>query len=419
VKPESISDHGVALLLETTRRGQAEAEAVTAGLRAQLPLRFLRQQAHLTAPASDPRLAEKALSGAHLVARRLLERYAIDAAAVAKKLEVKTTVVEALLDRGRAPVVVLDLEDGVAPNMVDEARANAISLAREVDRGHTLLFVRPAGVADPRCSDDLVTLLVEAGRGLAPERYPIDALIFPKVRHVHEIRWLYSTLAEIETSLGLESGQIKVCYQIETGWGVANLPELAAAGMDRLCGMVLGTVDLSADLQLPEVHYRHPISEWARMMIITVAGACGVPALDGMTLDFPVGRPELSPEDNRALVLERMALNLADARHSFGLGMAGRWTGHPLQLLATLVAFHKLFDESAVAAQEERLGEFVRALSADQGAVASTTGELLDVGTDRHVRQMLRRFAAWGLLPADRARDLGLVSDAEFAEMSP
>lgn len=400
-------------LLKSARRGQEEARGETASHPVDLPLRYMRQQAHLTAPASDPKLAEKALAGANQVARRLLDRYQLKATDVAEHLGVDPAIVETLLDGGAAPVVVLDLEDGVAPQLVDEARSNAVRLAREVNRGRTLCFVRPAGVTDPRCADDLVTLLVEAGKGLRPDEYPIDAIVFPKVRHVYEVRWLYDTLAEIEKLAGLPKNRIRVCYQIETGWGVANLPALAVAGIDRLCGVVLGTVDLSADLLLPEVRYHHPIVEWARMMLVTVAGAAGVPAIDGMTLEFPVGRPDVTADENRALVLDRMALNMADARHSYDLGMAGRWVGHPLQLLATLLAFRSLFADTSIQTHVGRLNEFSRAISADQGAVAGASGELLDVGTDRHVRQMLRRFFAWDLLPTTQARELGLISDAE------
>jgi citrate lyase beta subunit len=266
-------------------------------------------------------------------------------------------------------------------------------------------------VSDPRCADDLVALLVDAGKGLAPDRYPIDAIVFPKVRHVHEVEWLSRTLSEIEKVLGLPENRIRVSYLVETGWGVANLPQLAIAGLDRLCGIILGTVDLSADVMLPEVRYRHPIVEAARMVMITVAGACGVPAIDGMTIDFPVGRADLSRKENQALVLDRMALNMSDAKHSLEIGMAGRWTGHPLQLLASLIAFRATFTRSMVQEYVDRLNEFAEALSADHGAVASATGELLDIGTDRHVRQVLRRFAAWDLLPEAQARQLGILTD--------
>jgi len=256
-------------------------------------------------------------------------------------------------------------------------------------------------------------MLVDAGHGLPADRYPIDGIVFPKVRHIHEVRWLDELLTQIEKEVGLPPNSIRVCFLVETGWGVAKLPELAAAGLNRLAGIILGTVDLGADVLLPEVRFKHPVAEWARMMIVTVAGGCGVPAIDGMTLDFPVGRPELDAQANRKFVLDRMAANFNDARHSIDLGMSGRWVGHPLQLVATLIAFRSFFSEDSIQEHLATLEEFSRAIASDLGAVAGSSGQLLDVGTDRHVRQLLRRATAWGLVSADRAHELGLITDLE------
>ena len=388
------------------------AERRTAALRADLPLRFLRQQAHLTAPASDLKLAEKAVAGANLVAKRLLDRYGLDATGVGDHLGVAAATVEEVLETP-APAIVLDLEDGVSPDMVDEARANAVRLAGQLDHDHTLCFIRPSGITDRRCTEDLRTILLGAAKSRARTDYPIDGIVFPKIRHSHEVEWLDGVLTDIENEAGLKANHIRVLYQVETGWGVLNLPDLAAAGLGRLAGIILGTVDLAADLMLPEVRFRHPIAEWARMMMVTVGGATGVPAIDGMTLDFPVGRADLDATQNRAHILDRMRDNFQDARHSIDTGMSGRWVGHPLQLVSTQLAFRSAFAQNSIDEHVAKLEEFSRAMSMQQGAVADATGQLLDVGTDRHVRQLLRRATAWGLLAASRALELGLISESE------
>ena len=87
---------------------------------------------------------------------------------------------------------------------------NHIALARETDRGRTLCFVRPPGITDPRCADDLVSMLVDAGHGLPADRYPIDGIVFPKVRHIHEVRWLDELLTQIENEVGLPPNSIRV-----------------------------------------------------------------------------------------------------------------------------------------------------------------------------------------------------------------
>lgn len=382
-------------------------------LRSDLPLRYLRQQAHLTAPASDARLAEKALGGAHAVAGRLLGRYSIDASQVAARLEVPAETVAAVLETGGAPVVLLDLEDGVAPGSEAAARATAAALLRDVDRGSSLCFLRPAGVEDPRCVDDLVEVLLAAGAGRAGGAYPLDGIVLPKVRHPEEIDWLDELLISIERSLGLPAATIRVSLQIETAWGVLNLRELAVRARARLAGLILGTVDLSADLLLPEVRYRHPSCEWARRILVAVAGALGVPAIDGMTLDFPVPQPGGTPEENRERVLERMRTNFDDCRHSIDAGMSGRWTGHPLQLVATELAFRSVYGPERIDALLSEVDTFAAATGAGRGASTSSQGELLDMATDRHVRLLLRRAVAWGYLPTERAAALGLISPGE------
>jgi citrate lyase beta subunit len=403
----------VTALLERGRTGQAVAQAETEACRAQLPLRYLRQQAHLTAPANDLALAEKAISGAPRVAARLLDKYGITPEMLAERFGVTVDDVQVALHQTSTPLVLLDLEDGVPPSLVDEARANAVQLFRNADWGSSLRFFRPPSLAEPRCTDDIVEVLVRSGDGLPVDQYPIDGMVFPKVRHVHEVTWLYDLLDDVERELGLPANRIRVIYQLETGWGLQHLAELAAAGRDRLAGMILGTVDLAADVLLPDVRYRHPICEWARQTIVTVAGAMGVPAIDGMTLDFPIGLPGLSPEENREHVLARMQENLVDASYSIDMGMAGRWVGHPLQLLATLLAFRATFSEASIAEDIEVVETFTEALASERGAVAGARGELLDIGTDRHVRSKLRRATAWGLLAPETAVRLGIITPDE------
>lgn len=393
--------------------GREIALTATKARLTRLPLRYLQQQAHLTAPTNDLALAKKSIEGAFDVIRRLLDRYGITPQMIAQRCDLGEDEVQDVIDRGNAPLVLLDLEDGVPPHLIAQACANAVHLFREAEWGPTLRYFRPSGLEDPRGVDDLLAVLIGAGEGLEPDQFPIDGLVFPKVRHVHEVEWLYGVLSDVEEQLGLPSGRIRVSYQIETGWGLQNLSQLAITGLDRLSGVILGTVDLAADILLPEIHYRHPLFDWARHQLVTVAGACGIPAIDGMTLNFPIALKDVSPEENRVHVMERMQENFNDARHSIQTGMAGRWVGHPLQLLATLLAFRAQFSQEGLEADVATVKEFSLAMESDLGAVAGRSGELLDVGTDRHLRRKLRLATAWGLLSEDAALELGLISPQE------
>src|SRR5258707_635188 len=129
-----------------------------------------------------------------------------------------------------APLVVLDLEDGVRPPLVKQARANAVRLFREADWGTSLRFFRPASLAEDRCAEDIAEVLIRSGEGIPPDRYPVDGLVFPKVRHAHEFTWLYGLLRDIEPELNLPAARIRVTYQLEPGGGLQNPPNPAPFG---------------------------------------------------------------------------------------------------------------------------------------------------------------------------------------------
>jgi citrate lyase subunit beta/citryl-CoA lyase len=411
-----IEQGQISSLVDVANSAREAALQATAGRRGELPLRYLRQQVHLTAPASDSALALKAISDACGAARRGLARYEITPEDIAERLDMDVTAVHDEVERaGTAPLVMLDLEDGVPPNLVDEARREAVRLFRDGEWADCLRFYRPSSLASERCVDDLIAVLTGAGEGLEPSDYPIDGIIFPKLQHAHEVQWLDNRLSDVENALGLDPNRIRVIYLIETGWGLANLDELAVAGIDRLAGIALGTVDLSADVGIPHVHFRHPLCEWARNVIVTVAGGAKVPAIDGMTLDFPVGRRELSLRENHDLVLDRIEQCFDDASHSIELGMAGRWVGHPVQLLATMLAFRAAFPAEDIETELDKLERFSVAMTDGKGAVAGGNSELLDVGTDTHTRARLRRAAAWRLVDPQRLTSYGIVTPDEVA----
>jgi hypothetical protein len=104
---DSTSDARTALR-ERFRASQTEAVRRGEAARAQLPLPYLRQQAHLTAPASEFTLAQKALTNAHAVSARLMDRYGIEADELASRLDLPATAVAEVLGGRGAPVVLLD-----------------------------------------------------------------------------------------------------------------------------------------------------------------------------------------------------------------------------------------------------------------------------------------------------------------------
>jgi len=148
--------------------------------------------------------------------------------------------------------------------------------------------------------------------------------------------------------------------------------------------------------------------------IVAVAGAVGVPAIDGMTLDYPVADPSLDAAANRTRWLDRMRLVYDDAVRARELGMLGKWVGHPAQLFAVLLAYEAAFTDEALEHEAAKLEAYGAALAADQGATM-IAGVMSDRATDRHARVVLRQATAMGRFEPPRALVLGIIDQDELS----
>lgn len=404
-----------------------EVAATLADRRTDLPLRFWRQAAHFTTPAADAVMARKAVEGGTAPVARMMERLGLTAVDLAETLEVPAAVVEAhLAIPARAPMVMLDGEDAIAPG--EEIAQRALEVAADTfvsgDWGAatptpTLRFYRPPGFAIDTTVRDLYTLLWRLReRTEDPAAFPLDGIVMPKLDHPEEVDLVHDLLDRAEQDLGLIPGRLRVAYLIEGGWAATQLPALAQRAAPRLAALIFGIADYSADLGLPAIGTDHPLAAWARAELVATAGAVGVPAIDGMTLAYPVADPNLDAAANRRRWLERMRLVYDDTVAARDLGMSGKWVGHPAQLFAVLLAFEAGQSDVALEAEAQKLEAYQAALDADVGATM-IDGVMSDRATDRHARVLLRRATATGRFAAERAHGLGLISDEELREMTP
>jgi citrate lyase beta subunit len=444
IEPVTDASHAVARAMGDAETGLAEAIASadarrlavrsTLGARhTDLPLRYWRQQAHLTTPASDAAMARKAVEGGTAPMTRMLERLGLTGADLAEALELPVSIVEARLARpSRAPLVMLDGEDAIAPGDAVAARGLAVAAETFTDAdwgagaAGSLRFYRPPGLNLETTARDLYTLLWRL-RELSSEAadregdsnvdrpFPLDGIVFPKIEHPEEVDFVEELLAGAEAALGLPPGRIRVAYLIESGWGSAQVAEIAARGATRLASLIFGLADFAADLGLPTIGNDHLLADWARAELIAVAGAVGVPAIDGMTLDYPVSDPALDAASNRARWLARMRLVFDDAVRARELGMSGKWVGHPAQLFAVLLAYEVGLTDEAIEREAAKLEAYSLAVGADQGATM-IDGVMSDRATDRHARRLLRQAAALGRIDADRALALGVIAPVEVEE---
>ncbi|HEX6869223.1 MAG TPA: aldolase/citrate lyase family protein, partial [Candidatus Limnocylindrales bacterium] len=277
----------------------------------------------------------------------------------------------------------------------------------------SLRFFRPPGFGLETTVRDLHTLLWRL-RAQAPagDTLPLDGIVFPKIEHPEEVDLVHRLLDRAEADLGLEPGAIRVAYLVESGWAATQLATIAGRAAPRLAGLIFGLADFSADLGLPAISDRHVLAAWARAEIVAVAGAVGVPAIDGMTLDYPVADPSLDAAANRRRWLDRMRLVYDDAVQARETGMLGKWVGHPAQLFAVLLAYDATLTDAAIEHEATKLAAYADAVAADQGATM-IAGVMSDRATDRHARVVLRQATALGRFDPARAEHLGVIEAAE------
>ena len=162
-------------------------------------------------------------------------------------------------------VAVLDLEDAVAPEAKDEARAAAVEAIRAGGfaprRG-----VRVNGLDTPWGEADLAAL-APTGIGL---------VVAPKVEDAEAVRSL----------AGLVPAEAALWAMIETPGALLELPAIArAASATPLEALMLGVNDLAVGMGTGPSADREPLKPWLAATV-AAARAHGLLAIDGVFNDF-------------------------------------------------------------------------------------------------------------------------------------
>lgn len=205
-----------------------------------------------------------------------------------------------------ADVLILDLEDAVAPEAGTRARA-ALADARERWRdGGSECVVRINAPGTEAFEADL--------RAVAPGGW--DAVLVAKVD---------SAPALVATARALDEHGHRgaVWAMIETPQGVLNLPQIAEAGREaRLGALVAGSNDLALALRLPDRTAARAVLTSYMTQIVLAARACGAAALDSVYNAYT---------DTEGLVRE--------AREARLMGFDGKTVIHPAQIDPVKTAF--------------------------------------------------------------------------------
>ncbi len=141
----------------------------------------------------------------------------------------------------KSDILLGNLEDAIAVENKEAARAGLVRVGREVDLGETALWTRVNSLESPWVLDDITTLVTEIGDRLS-------VIMVPKVEGPWDIHYVDRLLAQLEARAGLER-PILVHAILETALGVTNLEEIAQAS-PRMQGMSFGPADLAASRRM-------------------------------------------------------------------------------------------------------------------------------------------------------------------------
>jgi citrate lyase subunit beta/citryl-CoA lyase len=267
-----------------------------------------------------------------------------------------------------ADAIMLDIEDGVAPNEKDAARNNiGESLGREKSPGSPARFVRINAIGHTRMDADLEAVV----------RPGLEGIVCPKVDTIEEVRTVDAILNDKEPKNRLAKGTVKLLIAIESPRGLLNAHAIAAAS-PRVAGLLFGAEDFGREIGLPAVREGEARDLiYARSSIVVAAAAAHVQAVDGVWVDL---------NDSAGL--------LGFAKQSRRLGFSGMSCIHPAQVDAINTTFSPTAEEIDYC--QKVLQAFEEANARGDGSIAFG-GQLID----RPIVERARRTI-------DMARSLGI-----------
>lgn len=249
-----------------------------------------------------------------------------------------------------ADVIILDLEDAVAPAAKTAARRAVTGALRGTGEPlRALVRVNAAGA--PAHDDDvgaLVDLASRPGHGLL-------GVMLPKADDPRVI-------TEVIGRLHAADPELAVVPLVESAAGVLRAPEIA--GVPGVTRLALGAIDLTADV---DAELDSPIVTHAMAQLVLASRAAGI----------------APPVDSPATEIRDTAVVAATARAARGCGFGGKLCIHPAQLDPVRTAFHP---------SPEQIAWAQRVLAAGDSAV-QVDGKMVDRPVVLRAGRILRRAA--------------------------
>jgi citrate lyase subunit beta/citryl-CoA lyase len=283
-----------------------------------------------------------------------------------------------------ADQVLLDLEDAVAPDAKDDARAHVITALTAGDWGGKVITVRVNGATTRWAYRDVIDVVEQAGAHL-------DTITLPKVTGPDQVGWLDLLLGQVEQAAGLPASRIGIEAQIEDARGLAAVEKIAGSS-PRLEALVFGPADFMASLGMRSLQIGVQPPDYAggdafhypHLRMLVAARAHGLQAIDG---------PYAAVGD--ADGLRRSAASAA------ALGYDGKWVIHPGQIEIVNAAFSP--GQAEYDRAELILDAYEYYTTVERRGAVRLDGEMIDEAT--------RKLA---LVAAARGRAAGLVRTSRF-----
>ena len=264
------------------------------------------------------------------------------------------------LDKARelpVDVVIMDLEDAVAPNAKEAARANVIAAVAAGGYGHREIVIRINGYGTPWWKDDLVAVATSGA----------DAMLAPKISGAD----LLSKLGDLLAINGAPD-EMRLWAMAETPAAILKINSIANAD-PRLDVLVVGTSDLARELRIPPDRDRIGLLPSLTACILA-ARAHGLDILDGVFGDL--------------VDADGFARSCEQGRK---LGFDGKTLIHPGQIEAA----NRIFGVSAldVAAAAEVIEAWEAAVAQGSG-IAVVNGRMIENLHAEEARRVLELNAA-------------------------
>jgi citrate lyase subunit beta/citryl-CoA lyase len=278
-----------------------------------------------------------------------------------------------------ADLIVIDLDDLVAPEHKAKARLNAIKALREIDWKSRTKAIRMNALNTPYAYLDLTEVVRGAGRGL-------ELLLVPKVDRAEDVQFIDSLLTQLEKDQHL-SHQIQLELQIETALGLSNVTEVASASF-RTKALVFGPGDYAASMNFPiqadnETNSQNSTlanSRWqfALHQIAIAARAAGLRIIDG-----PYG--DINDRDGF----------VRSCQEAHTLGCDGKWC---LDLNQVAIANEIFLPTSAQINYAEEIFSVYEEATASQQSSVFLRGKLIDLASLKSAHNTLNKARQAGLL---------------------